>query len=356
MKINGKTYRTIWFENNLVKIIDQTKLPHQFITKELKTVKDSINAIKTMEVRGAPLIGATAAFGLVLSIIEKNDLSYLKKSGEELVKSRPTAINLKWAVDRMLKKLSNVDNENLLKISLNEAKSITEEDVGFCENIGLNGLKIIEKIAEKKKDTVNILTHCNAGWLATIDWGTATSPIYHAHKKGIKVHVWVDETRPRNQGANLTSFELNEEGVPNTIISDNTGGILMQRGQVDMCIVGTDRTLSNGDVCNKIGTYLKALAAKDNNIPFYVALPSSTIDWNIKDHKKIPIEERNSEELSYIEGLDKDKKLKKILIYPQKSKAMNLAFDVTPAKYVTGLITEKGVCKASEKGLKELFK
>ena len=356
MKINGKTYRTIWFENNLVKIIDQTKLPHQFITKELKTVKDSINAIKTMEVRGAPLIGATAAFGLVLSIIEKNDLSYLKKSGEELVKSRPTAINLKWAVDRMLKKLSNVDNENLLKISLNEAKSITEEDVSFCENIGLNGLKIIEKIAEKKKDTVNILTHCNAGWLATINWGTATSPIYHAHKKGIKVHVWVDETRPRNQGANLTSFELNEEGVPNTIISDNTGGILMQRGQVDMCIVGTDRTLSNGDVCNKIGTYLKALAAKDNNIPFYVALPSSTIDWNIKDHKKIPIEERNSEELSYIEGLDKDKKLKKILIYPQKSKAMNLAFDVTPAKYVTGLITEKGVCKASEKGLKELFK
>ena len=356
MKINGKTYRTIWFENNLVKIIDQTKLPHQFITKELKTVKDSINAIKTMEVRGAPLIGATAAFGLVLSIIEKNDLSYLKKSGEELVKSRPTAINLKWAVDRMLKKLSNVDNENLLKISLNEAKSITEEDVSFCENIGLNGLKIIEKIAEKKKDTVNILTHCNAGWLATIDWGTATSPIYHAHKKGIKVHVWVDETRPRNQGANLTSFELNEEGVPNTIISDNTGGILMQRGQVDMCIVGTDRTLSNGDVCNKIGPYLKALAAKDNNIPFYVALPSSTIDWNIKDHKKIPIEERNSEELSYIEGLDKDKKLKKILIYPQKSKAMNLAFDVTPAKYVTGLITEKGVCKASEKGLKELFK
>ena len=356
MKINGKTYRTIWFENNLVKIIDQTKLPHQFITKELKTVKDSINAIKTMEVRGAPLIGATAAFGLVLSIIEKNDLSYLKKSGEELVKSRPTAINLKWAVDRMLKKLSNVDNENLLKISLNEAKSITEEDVSFCENIGLNGLKIIEKIAEKKKDTVNILTHCNAGWLATIDWGTATSPIYHAHKKGIKVHVWADETRPRNQGANLTSFELNEEGVPNTIISDNTGGILMQRGQVDMCIVGTDRTLSNGDVCNKIGTYLKALAAKDNNIPFYVALPSSTIDWNIKDHKKIPIEERNSEELSYIEGLDKDKKLKKILIYPQKSKAMNLAFDVTPAKYVTGLITEKGVCKASEKGLKELFK
>ena len=356
MKINGKIYRTIWFENSLVKIIDQTKLPHQFIIKELKSVEDSINAIKTMEVRGAPLIGATAAYGLVLSIIEKNDLSYLKKSGEELIKSRPTAINLKWAVDRMLTKLSGVNSENLLKISLDEAKSITEEDVSFCENIGLNGLKIIEKIAERKKDTVNILTHCNAGWLATIDWGTATSPIYHAHKKGIKVHVWVDETRPRNQGANLTSYELNEEGVPKTIIADNTGGILMQRGQIDMCIVGTDRTLSNGDVCNKIGTYLKALAAKDNNIPFYVALPSSTIDWNTKDHKKIPIEERNPEELSYVEGLDRDNKLQKVLIYPSKSKALNLAFDVTPAKYVTGLITEKGVCEASEKGLKGLFK
>jgi methylthioribose-1-phosphate isomerase len=356
MKINGKAYRTIWFENNIVKIIDQTKLPHQFIIKDIKTVQDAINAIKTMEVRGAPLIGATAAYGLVLSIIEKNDLSYLKISSENLIASRPTAINLKWAVDRMMKKLLRVNSNEIFKTALDEAKVITEEDVDFCENIGLNGLKIINKIAEKKKDVVNILTHCNAGWLATIDWGTATSPIYHAHKKGIKVHVWVDETRPRNQGANLTSYELNEEGIPNTIIADNTGGILMQRGQVDMCIVGTDRTLSNGDVCNKIGTYLKALAAKDNNIPFYVALPSSTIDWNIKDHKKIPIEERNSEELSHVEGLDKNNKLQKILIYPQKSKAMNLAFDVTPAKYITGLITEKGVCEASENGLKGLFK
>ena len=356
MRINGTKYRTIWFENYTVKIIDQTKLPHQFVIKDLKTVKDAINAIKTMEVRGAPLIGATAAYGLVLSIIEKNDLSFLKKSSEDLIDSRPTAINLKWAVDRMMKKLSGVNDNDILKIALDEAKEIVEEDVNFCKNIGTNGLKIIEDIANKKKDTVNILTHCNAGWLATIDWGTATSPIYHAHQKGIKVHVWVDETRPRNQGANLTSYELNEEGIPNTIIADNTGGILMQRGKVDMCIVGTDRTLSNGDVCNKIGTYLKALAAKDNNIPFYVALPSSTIDWNIKDHKKIPIEERNQEELSHVEGLDKDNKLQKILIYPQKSKAMNLAFDVTPAKYVTGLITEKGVCEASEQGLKGLFK
>ncbi len=357
MRIKGKSYKTIWFDNNLVKIIDQTKLPHQFIIKDLKTVKDAINAIKTMEVRGAPLIGATAAYGLVLSIIENNDLSFLKKSCEELISSRPTAINLKWAVDRMMKKLSGVnDKKDVLKTALSEAKAITEEDEEFCKNIGLNGLKIIEEIANKKKDTVNILTHCNAGWLATINWGTATSPIYHAHQKGIKLHVWVDETRPRNQGANLTSYELNEEGISNTVITDNAGGILMQRGQVDMCIVGTDRTLSNGDVCNKIGTYLKALSAKDNNIPFYVALPSSTIDWSIKDHKKIPIEERNSEELSYVEGIDENNEIKRVRIYPQKSRSLNLAFDVTPAKLVTSLITEKGICEASEKGLKGLFK
>jgi len=356
MNINGKAFRTIWFDNNIVKIIDQTKLPHQFIIKELKTVKDTILAIKNMEVRGAPLIGATAAYGMVLSIIEKNDQSFLKKSSEDLIKSRPTAINLKWAVDRMMKKLSGVNSDDILNIAVKEAKNICEEDVGFCKNIGVNGLKIIEEISKKKKDTINILTHCNAGWLATIDWGTATSPIYHAHKKGIKVHVWVDETRPRNQGANLTSYELNEEGISNTIITDNAGGILMQRGQVDMCIVGTDRTLSNGDVCNKIGTYLKALAAHDNKVPFYVALPSSTIDWNIKNSKDIPIEERNSEELSHVEGLDKNNKLTKVLIYPKKSQSMNLAFDITPAKYVTGLITEKGVCNASKEGLESLFK
>ena len=356
MKIEGKEYRTIWFENNIVKIIDQTKLPHKFIIKDLKTVKDAINAIKTMEVRGAPLIGATAAYGLVLAIIENNDQTFLKKSSEDLINSRPTAINLKWAVDRMMKKLSGVNSDQILNIALNESKEICEEDINFCENIGLNGLKIIEEIYKKKKDKVNILTHCNAGWLATINWGTATSPIYHAHKKGIPVHVWVDETRPRNQGANLTSYELNEEEIQNTIIADNTGGILMQRGEVDMCIVGTDRTLSTGDVCNKIGTYLKALAAKDNNVPFYVALPSSTIDWNIKDFKEIPIEERNSEELSHIEGVDKTGNVIKVQVYPKKSKSMNLAFDVTPAKYITGLITEKGVCEASKEGLKKLFK
>ena len=356
MKIEGKEYRTIWFENNVVKIIDQTKLPHQFIIKDLKTVKDAINAIKVMEVRGAPLIGGTAAYGVALAVQENNDPEFIKKSAEELIQSRPTAINLKWAVDRMMNKLSEINSDQILDIALKEAKEICDEDEKFCENIGINGLKIIEEIYNKKKDTVNILTHCNAGWLATIDWGTATSPIYHAHKKGIPVHVWVDETRPRNQGANLTSYELNEEEIPNTIIADNTGGILMQRGDVDMCIVGTDRTLSNGDVCNKIGTYLKALAAHDNNIPFYVTLPSSTIDWDIKNAQDIPIEERNSEELSHVEGIDENNEIKKVLIYPKNSKAMNLAFDITPAKYVTGLITEKGICEASLEGLKKLFK
>jgi methylthioribose-1-phosphate isomerase len=355
MKIEGKDYKTIWFENNIVKIIDQTKLPHIFLIKELKTCDDAVNAIKNMEVRGAPLIGATAAYGLVLSILKNNDLDFLKISSEKLINSRPTAINLKWAVDRMLKKLLIAKKNEILNLAINEAKNICDEDEKFCNQIGLNGLKLIEETYKKKNQTVNILTHCNAGWLATINWGTATSPIYHAHKKGIPVHVWVDETRPRNQGANLTSYELNEEGINNTIIADNTGGILMQRGEVDMCIVGTDRTLSNGDVCNKIGTYLKALAAYDNNIPFYVALPTSTIDWEIKDHKQIPIEERNPEELSHLEGFDELGNIKKIQIYPKKSKSLNLAFDVTPAKYVTKLITEKGICDASLEGLNNLF-
>ena len=303
MRIEGKNYKTIWFDQNSknVKIIDQTKLPHEFIIKDLKTVDDAINAIKVMEVRGAPLIGATAAFGIVLAIKENNDLNFIKRSAEDLVKARPTAINLQWAVHRMNNKISMIKSENLFDVALKEAELICGEDETFCEEIGKNGLKLIEEIYNKKKSTINILTHCNAGWLATINWGTATSPIYHAHKKGIPIHIWVDETRPRNQGANLTSYELNEEEIPNTIIADNTGGILMQRGQVDMCIVGTDRTLSNGDVCNKIGTYLKALAANDNNVPFYVALPSSTIDWNLKNSKEIPIEERDPNELSHID-------------------------------------------------------
>ena len=356
MRIKGQEYKTIWFENNTVKIIDQTKLPHKFQIEELKSVDDAINAIKVMKVRGAPLIGATAAYGIVLALMENNEQSFLDNACKNLIKSRPTAINLKWAVDRMYKKLKGVNSNDMFNIAVNEANKICEEDINFCKNIGINGLKIIEDIYKKKKDTVNILTHCNAGWLATINWGTATSPIYHAHQKNIPIHVWVDETRPRNQGANLTSFELNEENIKNTIIADNTGGILMQRGEVDMCIVGTDRTLSNGDVCNKVGTYLKAIAAKDNNVPFYVALPSSTIDWDLKDSKNIPIEERNSNELSTIEGLDENGDIKKIQIYPENSKSLNLAFDVTPSKFITGLITEKGICSASEEGLNKLFK
>ena len=335
MRIEGKNYKTIWFDQNSknVKIIDQTKLPHEFIIKDLETVDDAINAIKVMEVRGAPLIGATAAFGIVLAIKENNDLNFIKKSAEDLVKARPTAINLQWAVHRMNNKISMIKSENLFDVALKEAELICGEDETFCEEIGKNGLKLIEEIYNKKKSTINILTHCNAGWLATINWGTATSPIYHAHKKGIPIHIWVDETRPRNQGANLTSYELNEEEIPNTIIADNTGGILMQRGQVDMCIVGTDRTLSNGD-----------------------ALPSSTIDWKLKNSKDIPIEERNPNELSHVDGMIGDKKVDGIQIYPKKSKALNLAFDVTPAKYVTALITERGICEASEDGLKRLFK
>ena len=356
MKIKGKDYKTIWFEKDVVKIIDQTKLPHKFVIKELKNLDDAVNAIKVMEVRGAPLIGATAAFGIVLALIENNNQSFLKLACENLVKSRPTAINLKWAVDRMYKKLKKINSNEILNMAIKEAEAICQEDVGFCKKIGLNGLKIIEDIYKKKKNIVNILTHCNAGWLATINWGTATSPIYHAHKKGIPIHVWVDETRPRNQGANLTSFELNEENINNTIIADNTGGILMQRGEVDVCLVGTDRTLSNGDVCNKVGTYLKALAAKDNDVPFYVALPSSTIDWNLKKHIDIPIEERDPDELSSIEGLDNEGNIKKVQVYPKNSKSLNLAFDVTPAKYITGLITEKGICNASVEGLNKLFK
>ena len=355
MKIDGKEYRTIWFENNIVKIIDQTKLPHQFVIKDLKTVKDAINAIKVMEVRGAPLIGATAAYGLVLAIIENNDQSFLKKSATELINSRPTAINLKWAVDRMMNKISGLNSNKILDIAINEAHDICEEDIKFCKNIGLNGLQIIEKIYNKKKDTVNILTHCNAGWLATINWGTATSPIYHAHKKGIPVHVWADETRPRNQGANLTSYELNEEGIKNTIIADNTGGILMQRGQVDMCIVGTDRTLSNGDVCNKVGTYLKALAAKDNDVPFYVALPTSTIDRNLKKGSDIPIEIRDGKELSDL-VFEKSNKLLTGRIYKNQTSTFNPAFDVTPSKFITALITENGICKANYPSIKKKLK
>ena len=358
MRIGDKNYQTIWYdEDNLsVKIIDQTKLPHEFIIKDIHNADEMINAIFTMEVRGAPLIGGAAAFGITLAAKENKDLDFIKQKGCELIKTRPTAINLEWAVHRMINKLSNIDSSNLFEVAIQEAQEIIKEDINFCENIGMHGLKIIDEIYKHKKDTVNILTHCNAGWLATIDWGTATSPIYHANKAGIPLHIWVDETRPRNQGANLTSFELNNEKITNTIITDNTGGILMQKGFVDMCIVGSDRTLHTGDVCNKIGTYLKALAAYDNSIPFYVALPSSTIDWEINNYKDIPIEERNNKELSHINGIDNHGNLKNVLIYPQESKCLNLAFDITPSKFITGLITEKGICKADKSEISLLLK
>ena len=356
MKIEGKEYRTIWFENNTVKIIDQTKLPHQFIIKDLKKVKDSINAIKIMEVRGAPLIGATAAYGLVLAIIENNDQSFLKKSAEELIKSRPTAINLKWALDLMLEELKKTSVNKRKILAYKIANGILEDDVKSSEQIGEHGLKIIKDLAVEKNRKINILTHCNAGWLATIDWGTATAPIYKAKLAGIPIHVWVDETRPRNQGSSLTAWELGNEGIDYTIVVDNAGGHLMQKGLVDVVITGSDRTTSKGDVCNKIGTYLKALAARENEVPFYVGLPSSTIDWEISDGTKdIPIELRDSTEVTTIYGKDEQGEMKKIFLAPDGAKAANYAFDVTPSSLVTGLITERGVCEASSSGLLKLF-
>ena len=357
MKINNKTYKTIWFnEDNSVGIIDQTKLPHSLDIISLHNLEEIITAIKTMQVRGAPLIGGAAAFGIVLAM--KNDSSdqNLIEASQRLIASRPTAVNLKSSVIIMNDKLKNLHDRDRYEASLEIAKNICHKDEEYCRLIGQYGKKIIsEYIQNNDLEKVNILTHCNAGWLATIDWGTATSPIYHAIKDGIKIHVWVDETRPRNQGASLTSYELTNEGVPNTIISDNAGGLLMMQGEVDMCITGTDRVLSNGDVINKIGTYLKALAAHDNNIPFYVALPGTTIDSENDRILKNMIEYRSPEELTHIEGIDDDGVLKKIRIFPKDCDALNPAFDVTPGKLITGLITEKGVFKSTAEGLSKYY-
>ncbi len=358
MKINGKQYQTIWFDSKdgYVRIIDQTKLPHIFETVILHSLKDVVYAIKNMQVRGAPLIGATAAYGLYIAYKERSNLKFLFDSAEILKKTRPTAINLVWAIDKVLNSLKKNSPKNIEAFLLREAKNICYEDKKYCESIGLHGLALIKNISEKKKNkTINILTHCNAGWLATIDWGTATAPIYKAFKKGIDIHVWVDETRPRNQGSSLTSYELNNEGIPNTIIVDNAGGLLMQQGKVDLCITGADRVTASGHVANKIGTYLKALSAKDNKVPFYVTIPSSTIDWTIDDFNLIPIEERSFDELSTVSGLDEKGNITKINIYPEGSKCLNLAFDITPNKYVTGLITERGICEPSQNSLKKLF-
>ncbi len=354
MLVDGKHFRTLWLkkgDDRIVQIIDQRWLPHKFVIEDLKTTDDVATAIKDMHVRGAGLIGAAAGYGMYIAALTGVPLD---EAAGKLKATRPTAVNLAWACDRQLKAMDS--SEDKIEIAKKTAKEIADEDAEFCRKIGENGLKIIEEISRKKNgEVVNILTHCNAGWLAFVDYGSATSPIYAVHDKGIKIHVWVDETRPRNQGARLTAWELGQHGVPHTVIPDNVGGHLMQHGQVDMVIVGTDRTTRTGDVANKIGTYLKALSAKDNGVPFYVALPSSTFDWTKRDGvKEIPIEERGGEEVKYIQGLS-DGEIKTVLLTPEKSAAANFAFDVTPARLVTGLITERGICEASEKGILELY-
>jgi methylthioribose-1-phosphate isomerase len=353
-------FRTIWLsEDGFVEVIDQRILPHKLEIVKLSSYKEAVVAIKNMTVRGAPLIGATAAYGIYLAVremIEKElEGDFLDKAFEELRASRPTAVNLFWALDRMRESLDN--SSDFLSDSLNQANAIVTDDIETCRLIGVHGLPIIEELSEKKVgETVNILTHCNAGMLGCVQWGTITSPIYQAHLKGIKVHVWVDETRPRNQGSNLTAYELTRHGIPHTLIVDNAGGHLMQHGMVDMVIVGTDRTTRNGDVANKIGTYLKALSAKDNDIPFYVALPSTTLDMNISDGLlEIPIEERDQNEVKYITGLAANGEIESVLICPETTPASNYGFDVTPARLVTGLITERGVCEANENGILSLF-
>jgi methylthioribose-1-phosphate isomerase len=363
MKVDGKDIRTIWLDGDkrTVKIIDQRKLPHEFIIADLKTVDDAIKAIKDMYVRGAPLIGATGAYGMYLATLnapdDRIDNAYLEKEGDRLKSARPTAVNLAWAVDKVLGAILKIDVPmQKIGIARDTAGAITEQEVVNCRKIGEYGLSLIEQLSsDKGGKTVNVLTHCNAGWLACIEHGTATAPIYAAFDHGIDIHVWVDETRPLNQGTRLTAWELGKQGVNHTIITDNAGGYLMQNGKVDIVIVGTDRTAVSGDVANKIGTYLKALAAWDNQVPFYVALPSSTFDWNIKDGvKDIPIEQRDPDEIKYVYGLDQDRTTN-VLICPETSVAANYAFDVTPAKYVTGFITERGICRASENDIRRLF-
>ncbi|TNE41346.1 MAG: S-methyl-5-thioribose-1-phosphate isomerase [Alphaproteobacteria bacterium] len=348
--------RTIWLDKTdsaIVHIIDQRKLPHVFETLAMTTAQDAIAAIADMAVRGAPLIGATGAYGVYLGLLE---------SGEEFgsligrIKSaRPTAVNLAWAVDRVAAAVGDPQSSGAADRALKEAEAIVEEDVEICRQIGVHGVMLIEEIAARKQGPVNVLTHCNAGSLATIEWGTATSPIYHAHERGIPVHVWVDETRPRNQGASLTAYELGAHGVPHTVIVDNAGGHLMQHGEVDLVLVGTDRTTRTGDVCNKIGTYLKALAASDCGVPFYVGAPSPSIDWAVRDGlKEIPIEERTGQEVSHLEG-QSGQGVTRVRLTPEASACANPAFDVTPARLVTGLITERGICPATEEGLVSLF-
>ncbi len=365
MNVNGVPYRTIWLKEedpSLVQIIDQRNLPHEFNIEDIRDVTAMSAAIQEMHVRGAGLIGAAAGYGMYLAALEASraadfDAS-LRESYDRLKATRPTAVNLVWALDRQIEAMSKVDTvAEKVDRSLETARAIADEDAAFCRSIGVHGLELIRSIAEKKNGSgpVNILTHCNAGWLAFVDHGSATAPIYASHDARIDVHVWVDETRPRNQGARLTAWELGQHGVPYTVIPDNVGGHLMQHGQVDLVITGTDRTAVSGDVANKIGTYLKALAAADNNVPFYVALPSSTFDWEIRDGvAEIPIEQRGGDEVRYAQGTSEGR-LTRVLLTPESAAAANYAFDVTPARLVTGLITERGICEANEESILGLF-
>jgi methylthioribose-1-phosphate isomerase len=359
MKVDGKHTRTIWVEADgmTVGTIDQTLLPHRYATIRLDTAEDAARAIKTMQVRGAPLIGAAAAYGMALAARQDASDAALERAYALLIATRPTAINLKWALDEMMASLRNRSRDERVAAAYRRAAEIADEDVEINAAIGRHGLKLIEDIAAKKPgEPVNVLTHCNAGWLATVDWGTATSPIYQAHDKGVPVHVWADETRPRNQGASLTAWELGQHGVAHTVIPDNTGGHLMQHGEVDIVIVGTDRVTAQGDAANKIGTYLKALAAKDNNVPFYVALPSPTIDFTVMDGvAEIPIEQRGADEVTTMTGRTADGRIESVRIVPDGSNVANYGFDVTPARLITGLITERGVIAATREALAQAF-
>ena len=357
MKIAGRPYRTIWPRaDEAVEVIDQTRLPHEFATVVLRSAEDCAQAIRTMIVRGAPLIGATAAYGVAFAMRAEPSSKALVAALDMLQATRPTAVNLRWALKRMANVLQSQSHGERFALAWKEAAAICDEDVEVCHSIGEHGLKLFRAAAAKKNGApLNILTHCNAGWLACVDWGTALAPIYMAHDEGIPVHVWVDETRPRNQGASLTAYELGAHGVPHTIIVDNAGGHYMQAGRVDLCIVGADRVTRNGDVANKIGTYLKALAAKDNAVPFYVALPSSTIDWALASGAEIPIEERSPDEVLKMTGRLPGGGVATVEIAAPGSPAANPGFDVTPARLVTAFVTERGVCAASEEGLRGLF-
>ena len=360
MNIDGTHYRSIWLNDDgwSVSVIDQTLLPFEFGVKQLTTVDDAAVAIRDMIVRGAPLIGATAAYGICLALRADTSDAAIDRVHAQLLATRPTAVNLRWALDEMRDALRNRPHDERLTAAYARAAEICDDDVATCQAIGTHGAPLIREAWERagRDRPVNVLTHCNAGWLATVDWGTALAPIYMAHDGGVPVHVWVDETRPRNQGAALTAWELGSHGVPHTVIVDNAGGHLMQHGDVDLCLIGTDRTTSTGDVCNKIGTYLKALAAHDNGVPFYVALPHSTIDWTVRDGRaEIPIEQRDAAEVTRLRGRTAEGEVVEVSVTPDAAPAANYAFDVTPSRLVTGLVTERGVCPASEDGLLSLY-